>query len=389
MFEWHKKEAPFTGMAGFGGGIGSRSIGTGGPLGTQANPAINALAIKNQNPSATSGMYWIQGSSGAFEVYCDMSTNGGGYMAAMGLALGDGTGTGQWSDTAWYTGTSVSGTATESTYYNNTFRSPAYFGVSAITGMMITVENSNTGARRGYATYELLQGYQGSSFRDIMNTTSVTASGTVITGARTSVGPNSGSNTTNSGHVSYNFNGPSSRMLNDNTGSSNYTTGDAFIDTIGPMTGQPITIQIESNEATGTFYGAGGPQSNVGRNACRITSGNFNPEPTLNNNGTNWGHQVAPGFGSAHNNTGSWVGLYRYIHHLPYCTGIVSTVYGSSAQSYAGWWGSTAASQTYNGLTTTGGQTGGNHPHYGANLGTSSGCSPASVIPGSALIWVR
>ena len=50
---------------------------------TQSNPATSARAIKAAHSTAESGIYWIKpsGYSGsAFEVFCDMDTDGGGWM---------------------------------------------------------------------------------------------------------------------------------------------------------------------------------------------------------------------------------------------------------------------------------------------------------------------
>ena len=42
---------------------------------TSDNPAISCKKIAELRPSYVSGYYWIQGASGAVEVYCEMGTN--------------------------------------------------------------------------------------------------------------------------------------------------------------------------------------------------------------------------------------------------------------------------------------------------------------------------
>lgn len=50
---------------------------------SQTTPATSALEILQNNPTASSGLYWIKPASysgSAFQVYCDMTTNNGGWM---------------------------------------------------------------------------------------------------------------------------------------------------------------------------------------------------------------------------------------------------------------------------------------------------------------------
>ena len=81
MKDFYKKEAPLLGLQGSGGGLGFLTGGDAGGLGSSAGEAAtSAKAILADNPSASSGAYWILVQGVATELYCDMTTDGGGFM---------------------------------------------------------------------------------------------------------------------------------------------------------------------------------------------------------------------------------------------------------------------------------------------------------------------
>jgi hypothetical protein len=49
-------------------------------LGTQENPAANCKALLTAAPATPSGLYWITTTAGPTEVWCDMTTAGGGWI---------------------------------------------------------------------------------------------------------------------------------------------------------------------------------------------------------------------------------------------------------------------------------------------------------------------
>lgn len=73
---------PLVSRTGFNRGFGRRrGGGVAKTLGrSSANPATSALAILADDPTAASGPYWITVGGVATELYCDMTTDGGGFM---------------------------------------------------------------------------------------------------------------------------------------------------------------------------------------------------------------------------------------------------------------------------------------------------------------------
>ncbi len=55
-----------------------------------SNPANSARHILSDDPSSTSGIYWINDGVDTFQVYCDMTRNGGGWMLALSIRGGNG-----------------------------------------------------------------------------------------------------------------------------------------------------------------------------------------------------------------------------------------------------------------------------------------------------------
>jgi hypothetical protein len=52
--------------------------------GASNNPGTDCLDILKQRPAATSDVYWIKvGTGAAFQVYCDMVTDGGGWFVVL------------------------------------------------------------------------------------------------------------------------------------------------------------------------------------------------------------------------------------------------------------------------------------------------------------------
>ena len=124
---------------------------------TQANPATSAAAIKAQTGTTADGFYWINlPTVGSTYVYCDMNTNGGGWMLAAKV-YNDTSKFNGYASTDWTT-VSVFNAAQAPTYAGH-IKTDVYNSWPAATGQRLSmglVSNNLYEAWTGYSMYGLL-----------------------------------------------------------------------------------------------------------------------------------------------------------------------------------------------------------------------------------------
>ncbi len=116
-------------------------------LGSQQRPARSAWEIRQADPTAADGIYWIDpdgaGVIAPFQVYCDMATDGGGWMLAVNSVLGSEPVS---NDIVSNTGTVGLGTA-------QTRNLDSYFAGSATAEVRHDIDGSNVGLGRFHGKY--------------------------------------------------------------------------------------------------------------------------------------------------------------------------------------------------------------------------------------------
>jgi UDP-3-O-[3-hydroxymyristoyl] glucosamine N-acyltransferase len=138
--------------------------------------------IKTSNPSAADGVYNIDpdgpGGLAAFDAYCDMTTDGGGWTLLFNLDTSDGANH-EYQDVTWWTTNSVEGSPGLATGH----KSAAFSTVAGWDEVLMRVHNSGT--PYGHAIRPLLPTYADSTFEDIMdagNNVVFTGTASTITG---------------------------------------------------------------------------------------------------------------------------------------------------------------------------------------------------------------
>lgn len=237
-------------------------------------------AILNAGSSTGNGIYSIDpdgnGLSNAFQVYCDMTNQNGGWTLALDLQTSDGV-TRHYYDTDFWTGTAQYGSV--SAPFANDYKSTAFSKMPATEIMMLA---NNDGVVMGSAKYSLV----GSAINKTLYWMFNNLSNTTITGNRTG----------NSGSV-----GSNGRLRND---------GESFIDHTYPIiinsTYQPLDATNETR--LGTNYAA----------SCGV----------INCNGHNYG-----GWGGRHYR-GGWGDYYEGSAINGYCS--TQGGFGTNGSAYNG-----------------------------------------------------
>ena len=251
-----------------------------GPGSKEAPAGLSCLDIKETAKDALDGIYWIDPDGGdaanSFQVYCDMTSHGGGWTLVLNLDTNDGANR-HYFDTDFWTGTKLVGVVASA--LQNDFKSEA-FNLLAAKEMMISAHRE--GAKEGTAYYAFESGSTGKTMQALLST----VSNKTVTGNRLG----------QSGSV-----GAAGRLRN---------AGDAFIDNAHPVifnsTYQPL--DAENFTRIGTNYGS----------VCG----------TINCNGHNYG-----GLGGRHYRS-SWGVYYEAAQLNGYCE--TQGLYGSDHAAYNG-----------------------------------------------------
>ena len=108
--------------------------------GSASSPGASCKDILAKAPGSNDGTYWITGNgSGTFQVYCDMTTDGGGWTLVRNIAPNDGNSVGYNTQAFW---TAQAEYGAFNNRFSNDYKSPADY---LVTGTQLMIQSTNTG----------------------------------------------------------------------------------------------------------------------------------------------------------------------------------------------------------------------------------------------------
>ena len=153
-------------------------------VGPKESPALSCKDLLTKVPLAKSGVYFIDpdglGGADPFDVFCEMSINGGGWTLLFNLDSGDGA-RHDYTDSAFWTTNKTEGAA--ATALNTGYKSPAYSSLVGAGEMLILAHDN--GVTKGWAVYDLLPAYKAETFLGLqtkLSDTTVTGNRKLATG---------------------------------------------------------------------------------------------------------------------------------------------------------------------------------------------------------------
>ena len=221
---------------------------TGGVGFSQNTSGLSCKHILDSASSVGDGMYWLDPNGGnhddAFQAYCDMTTDGGGWTLIINIDSADGN-VQEYEQTSFWTSTTPFGSLDN--YFTADFKSEAFNGAVAEESVMIWAHYEDNTDIFGYSIYGLTGSYPGATFHGIMNggdnqTISGNGSPTVINAI--SWNHNTLRSQSQHGDIFINFNHP--LVINKTTG---WTAGRNWT---------RIVTTLENSDYAHTYAGIGG-----------------------------------------------------------------------------------------------------------------------------------